>query len=105
MISSNGFTATAQASDRPATLLPLAPAEPDPDPYVASRVTCSTGFFRERGAEVLDLVGLGKTVEVALDLAPSAPPIAAVVPWAQYEGMVAMRAKIAAITGGFQRSG
>lgn len=105
MSSSNGFAATAQASERLATLLPLAPEEAEQDPYVAPKVTCSTDFFRQRGACLLDLVALGKTIEVALDLAPSAPPVAVVVPWAWYAETIAMREKIAAITGGFQPPG
>jgi hypothetical protein len=70
-----------------------------------SLVQCSTKFFRDCAPEVLDLVGIGRTVYVNLNLAPDADAIAVVMPWAEYYELITMRDKIAGITGAMQRAG
>ena len=84
--------------------VPIPATDPAADAYAAVKVTCTPSFFRDRAADVLDLVSLGKTIEVTLDLAPSAPPIAVVVPWAEYCRFIDMRTKIESITGQMQRA-
>jgi hypothetical protein len=63
---------------------------------------CNTGYFRNQPAEVLDLVGLGRTIAICVDLDPTADPVAVVMPWGQYRELITMKDRIAAITGQMQ---
>lgn len=75
------------------------------DPRSSVRSTCGSGFFRSNPADVLDLAQTGRTIEVCLDFADGAAPIAVVMPWRDYAELIAMRDKIASITGSMQRAG
>lgn len=64
---------------------------------------CHASMLRAKPAEILDLVGTGRTVEIIVDYAPAGTePIAVVMPWAQYRELITMRDRAAAIFGGFQ---
>jgi antitoxin (DNA-binding transcriptional repressor) of toxin-antitoxin stability system len=82
----------------------LAPADLEPA-GTGTYNACDAGFLRTHPAEVLDLVGAGKTVEIRVDLARDAAPIAVIMPWRDYEEFCSIRAKISAITGTMQRAG
>jgi hypothetical protein len=110
MIGNNG--AAAAYAGGPAARLsemlgPKPTIEPDrgdePKPPEA-KITCSTDFFRQDAARVLDFAYLGRRVEVCLDLAPDADPIAVVMPWDEYRALMEMRDKIHSITGSMQRA-
>lgn len=66
---------------------------------------CDSDLLRTKPGAVLDLVQTGRTVEIYAGLAPNRDPIAVMLPWSEYSGLIAMRDKIHAITGGMQRAG
>jgi hypothetical protein len=116
VITDNGQAATATraphseclAANRLVGVMFEAPPTIEPEPKTDTSApynACDAGFLRTHPAEVLDLVQLGKTVEIRVDLAPGADPIGVLMPWRDYEELRSMRARIAAITGGMQRAG
>ena len=106
MQSTNGCCGVShsEAGSRLAGLTGKPEIKPDyeTDPRTDFGSSCSTTYFRGNASEVLDLVGLGKTIAICVDLAPDADPVAVTMPWADYRDLISMRAKIAAITGGMQ---
>ncbi len=105
--STNGCCAQASPrADRLAGVV-LIGERPKIDPEANERVptrydSCDAGFFRLHPGEVLDLVHLGKSIEICPDLARDADPVAVLMPWAQYKELISMRDRAAAIFGGMQ---